>query len=205
MVARDENDGRLFRCGNAKPIARPEKQPDSPENQSLYRLVSQPYLRAQIEALPASQQQDFTEGYRQLQEWSNGVLADAVAAARVLIEERERAFLGRFRVERRNGKKRPRERQSMVQLTLLKDLHMSVQTSQRVSSEPTKNGYEQTAEAYNGEIGAAQTSPFLNPPQGHSAEDLRAVSAGEASQPAREPVRDRGTWWDSDLPHKQQR
>lgn len=103
-------------------------------------LVSQPYLRAQIEALPASQQQDFTEEYRQLQEWSNGVLADAVAAARALIEERERAFLGQFRIERRYGKKRPRERQSMVQLTVLKDFHMSVRTTQRVSSSPTKKG-----------------------------------------------------------------
>ena len=126
-----------------------------------------------------------------------------MAAARVLIEEREQAFLGQFRVERRNVKKRPRERQSMVQLTLLKDLQMSVQTSQRVSSEPTNNGYEQTAATYSGEIGAEQPSAFLNPPQGHSAEDLRAISAGEKSPRAREPERDRGTWWDSDLPHKQ--
>ena len=202
-MARDENDGRLLRCGNATPTARPEKQPDGPENQSLYRRVSQPYLRAQIEALPASQQQDFTEEYRQLQEWSNGVLADAVAAARALIEERERAFLGQFRIERRYGKKRPRERQSMVQLTVLKDFHMSVQTSQRVSSNATKNGYEQTAasEVDSGKSGAVQPSPLLSPSQGHNAEDLPSVSA-EVSQPARKPERDRGRWWDTDLPHK---
>jgi hypothetical protein len=116
-VPLNENDGRLFRCGNAKPTARPEKQPNGHENQSLYRLMWQRYSRAQIEALPASEQQDFTEEYLQLQEWSKGVLADAVAAARRLIEEREQAFLGRFRVERRNGKKRRRERQPMVHLT----------------------------------------------------------------------------------------
>lgn len=128
LAARDQA-GRLLLCGDVP--RRDLRQTQENKADGKQRPVctnwlefctnwSPPtYMREQVTQRSLSDRDKFAREYSTFLRWADDVEADAMAAARREIEAREKAFLEKRGIQKRNGKKHPPKRASSVHLTLL--------------------------------------------------------------------------------------
>ncbi len=116
-LVRVDQQRRIWLCANV-PASAPgaEMGEQNAKERSMYIL--QPYIRAQVEKLPPERRQAFERWYPEFASCAKKLEADAIAAARGIVEQYQVTAFSAFGVKLRTGKKRRPEAPATVRLEL---------------------------------------------------------------------------------------
>lgn len=187
---RIEKGKRIWYCADI-PDAKPaEKGRTKGKTKSCVQMIWTTYQLDSIRNLSEDRQKQLNAKYTACLDWEKHLLADAIAAARNLTEQRKHTILQEYGVPKRRDEKKKRKPESLqLEIKLLSEptfVHtpepMSVQTSEKAAYEP-KNRSVQSGPSFMSSA-ATTTEPQESLPSGEINKNLSS-SSSVATRPAK--------------------